>query len=325
MNCEIKTILLLLTYRCNLHCKYCFYNIDDIQHSGIKDLKVKRDELTEDEIYKMIIQPAKELDVKRIIFSGGEPMIRKDICKLIHKSLDVGLDSILQTNLTLDISDLLSDEEIMRNMYFRVSLDGLEDKNDNERGTGSYNKTINNINKIIKYYKNHDIKSRLSINTVVTQNNISELSKHVESLLDIGVDDISLQLLSRNRFDNKSNLNKKDINCLIDNLNHIRERIYKKNIKFEVFPIEDSKINFDNLSKWYNSSDFFSWFGCSTLKKRLTISPYGDVFTCIEKPYASLKEKKMKDIIEDERLEFISYMLQNTPCQECFRCCNLEV
>ena len=149
---DIKTIFFLFTYKCNLKCKYCFYNINDIQPNGIKDEKQDRQELTLDEIDRFILQPAKKSKVKRIIFSGGEPMIRKDILQLLRKTIEYGMKCILQSNLTLDIDNLLNDELVMNNVYFRVSLDGIEEQNDKVRGMGAYNKTNNNISKILKYY-----------------------------------------------------------------------------------------------------------------------------------------------------------------------------
>ena len=75
----IVSLRITITNRCNVNCLYC-------HHDGMVRSK---DEMTADELYT-ICKVAKNIGVKKIRISGGEPLIRKDIVEIIEKiaSLD---------------------------------------------------------------------------------------------------------------------------------------------------------------------------------------------------------------------------------------------
>ncbi|OQA31486.1 MAG: molybdenum cofactor biosynthesis protein A [archaeon ADurb.Bin336] len=69
---QLRYILLEVTDKCNFRCKHC-------RVEGWEQIKKP---LTTKEILSLIDQ-AKERGVKTITFSGGEPLLRKDIIELI--------------------------------------------------------------------------------------------------------------------------------------------------------------------------------------------------------------------------------------------------
>ena len=81
-------LLAELTYRCPLHCPYCSNPIQLAQMSR---------ELTTDE-WKRIIGEASELGVLHILFSGGEPLVRKDLPELVACAHAVGMYTNLITS-----------------------------------------------------------------------------------------------------------------------------------------------------------------------------------------------------------------------------------
>ena len=101
-------LLAELTYRCPLHCPYCS------NPSGWKsDI-----ELTSDQWIKTIKEAA-ELGVLQIGFSGGEPLLRKDLELLIRTSRGVGL----YTNL---ITSGLGLTESRANFLAEAGLDNIQ-------------------------------------------------------------------------------------------------------------------------------------------------------------------------------------------------------
>ncbi len=66
-------LLAELTYRCPLHCPYC---------SNPVELAHTNSELTTEE-WKRVMQEASDLGVLHILFSGGEPLVRKDLPELV--------------------------------------------------------------------------------------------------------------------------------------------------------------------------------------------------------------------------------------------------
>lgn len=84
----ILSLRITLTNLCNLNCIYC-------HHDGMEDSK---DEMTSDEIYE-ICKIAKNIGVKRVRLSGGEPLVRKDIIEIIKKISTLKFNDIsLTTN-----------------------------------------------------------------------------------------------------------------------------------------------------------------------------------------------------------------------------------
>ncbi len=82
----IISLRITLTNRCNVNCVYC-------HHDGMVSSKK---EMTADELYT-ICKIAKDLGVKKIRLSGGEPLIRKDIVEIVEKIASLGFKDISMT------------------------------------------------------------------------------------------------------------------------------------------------------------------------------------------------------------------------------------
>lgn len=84
----IISLRITITNLCNLNCIYC-------HHDGMVDSK---DEMTPDEMYE-ICKIAKDIGVKKIRISGGEPLVRKDIVEIVEKIAKLDFKDIsLTTN-----------------------------------------------------------------------------------------------------------------------------------------------------------------------------------------------------------------------------------
>lgn len=143
-----------LTNKCNLNCKWC----------GVKKGK---DVLSYDKIVSII-----EKNKPRFVeFTGGEPLLRKDIFKLIDYCRSKKIFVSINTNGTL------IDEKVAEKLnadIIRISVDGLEKTNDKIRGKGSFKKTLNGINSLKKYNK------KIIISTTVGKVNKNESRKIIK-------------------------------------------------------------------------------------------------------------------------------------------------
>ncbi|QBD77402.1 pyrroloquinoline quinone biosynthesis protein PqqE [Ktedonosporobacter rubrisoli] len=81
-------LLAEVTYRCPLHCPYCSNPIQFTQ---------THDELSTDEWVRVIAE-ARELGVLHLHFSGGEPLLRKDLSLMISHAHAAGLYTNLITS-----------------------------------------------------------------------------------------------------------------------------------------------------------------------------------------------------------------------------------
>lgn len=82
----MKTIDIKVNYNCNNHCKFC------VQGEKRKFF----DDKTTDEI-QLFLRESKPI-YRTVIFTGGEPTIRKDIIDLVGYAKDLGYDVQIQSN-----------------------------------------------------------------------------------------------------------------------------------------------------------------------------------------------------------------------------------
>ncbi len=125
-----------VTRACNLKCVHCYAHATDDGTS---------DELSTSEGRKMIDDLAK-FGVPVLLFSGGEPLVRKDLPELAAYAVEKGMRAVISTNGTL-ISK--STARVLKDIglsYVGISLDGLEPVNDHFRGVnGAFNKAMEGI------------------------------------------------------------------------------------------------------------------------------------------------------------------------------------
>jgi len=134
-----------ITANCNLKCKHCY--------NSYPNKKKKSEELSLSEAKKMI-QEAIPLGLRAILFTGGEPLLRKDLLTLIKFAKSKKLLVFLATNGTL------IDENFTKNFAgivdeINISLDGSSaEKHDEIRGVRrSFLKTIKSIEILSKKFK----------------------------------------------------------------------------------------------------------------------------------------------------------------------------
>ncbi|MBF0474000.1 MAG: radical SAM protein [Nitrospirae bacterium] len=87
-----------ITDRCNLGCLYCKVGAELQTHSE-KSSNTSNVILSYDEIYKIVLAGA-GLGVRKVRITGGEPLVRKDVYKLIEmiKGIETIKDISITTN-----------------------------------------------------------------------------------------------------------------------------------------------------------------------------------------------------------------------------------
>jgi len=161
-------VLHFVTFRCNLRCKYC----------GIWKTKIR--ELDKEKIEELMLYFRKK-GVVFWTFTGGEPLVRSDIGKLVDFATKLFPLVSLTTN-----GILLKDrfDEIKNVDYITVSLDGPEEVNDKIRGKGVFRKAMEGIKEVRKHNK------KVVINTVLSKenlkNNLAGLKEIVRLSLKLG-------------------------------------------------------------------------------------------------------------------------------------------
>lgn len=124
------------TQRCNLKCVHCYAQSEDRQYSG---------EMSTEEA-KTMIDDLAAFGAPVLLFSGGEPTIRKDLVELMKYAKSKGMRVVISTNGTLITEEKAKQYAEVGLSYVGVSLDGGRETHDKFRGIpGSFDKAIQGI------------------------------------------------------------------------------------------------------------------------------------------------------------------------------------
>lgn len=124
------------TRRCNLKCIHCYAHAKDIPFDN---------ELTTEE-GKRLIDDLAGFGVPVILFSGGEPMLRKDLPELAGYAVNRGIRAVISTNGTLITAEKAKTLKDIGLSYVGVSLDGMEEIHDRFRGVkGAFRQAMEGI------------------------------------------------------------------------------------------------------------------------------------------------------------------------------------
>ena len=125
-----------MTRACNLKCVHCYAKASESSHE--KELTTKE--------AKVMIDDLAEFGVPVLLFSGGEPLVRADLADLAKYAVGRGMRAVISTNGTLITKDKARALKDVGLSYVGVSLDGMEEVNDQFRGKkGSFQAAMEGI------------------------------------------------------------------------------------------------------------------------------------------------------------------------------------
>ena len=148
------------TRTCNLKCRHCYMS---------SDAKKYNDELSTEEA-KRFIDDLAEFNVPVLLFSGGEPLIRPDFFELAAYAAEKGVRPTLSTNGTLITPEVAQRIKDIGVGYVGISLDGLQDVNDQFRGMdGAFAAAMQGIKNCVA------VDQRVGLRFTINHHNIEEL------------------------------------------------------------------------------------------------------------------------------------------------------
>ena len=150
------------TRTCNLKCRHCYMDSDSRKYQN---------ELTTSEAKKFIDDLA-EFKVPVLLFSGGEPLIRKDFFELAAYAAEKNIRPTLSTNGTLITREVAQEIKNIGVGYVGISLDGLAAVNDKFRGVdGAFNLAMRGIENCVA------VGQRVGLRFTINHHNFEELDK----------------------------------------------------------------------------------------------------------------------------------------------------
>ena len=297
---HINYLRLSVTDRCDLRCVYCMKE---------KMTFLPKSEILTLEELERLCDNFIEMGVKKIRITGGEPLVRKDIIKLIKKinskKNHTGLEEItLTTNGTL-LKYYAKDLKLNGINRINVSLDTINNKKYNEiTRFGNLNKVIEGIKEAIK----NNIK--IKINTVAIKNfNENELEELIIWANKLNIDITFIEVMPMEETDTSRHLQFISLEKVYQNLN-------KK------FFFTKSNKNTGGPAVYYNGKNISNTIGfitpitnnfCASCN-RIRITSTGKLFMCLgQNDHIDFREILRKDFSDNYIKEKISLAMKIKP------------
>lgn len=170
-------LLAELTYRCPLHCVFCYNPVNYVQC---------RDELSTEQ-WREVMRQARELGAAQLGFSGGEPLLRDDLEQLVAEGRQLGFYTNLITSgigLTDERLRALRDAGLD---HIQLSFqDSTREMNDFLSSTRTFDLKA----KVARLIKQHDYP--MVLNVVLHRYNLDHMERIIEMALAMGADYLEL-------------------------------------------------------------------------------------------------------------------------------------
>ncbi|MDD4902452.1 MAG: radical SAM protein [Patescibacteria group bacterium] len=312
-------LFLNITSYCNSNCVYC--EVKCLDHKN--DLEFERQ--------KKLIAEARELGVKEVSFSGGEPFVYYKVWELIDYVLSLGMELNIMSN-GLMINDFTPEKinTLKKLKRIFISLESADAKTHNELrgGRDFFEKTMAGVKKMLS------AGVKVSFASVLSNKNYSGLADLIKLTEESGVNSVFFQPLHVwSNYDTVENI--KDKEKLIpaeDDFSALRESI-RRSIKLA------KKLGVDNnlpaLKQWVEKYYLYQkgtdkrgrWidnimpsYKCLEIFTKIFIDCDGGVLPCaMLSPQDNLNHKSLKDSLVslDAIKQSIAAGIFPKECDEC--------
>lgn len=280
-----------ITSRCNLSCPQCYIS------AGAPS----ENELSTDEA-KALMDDLASMRVPLLMFTGGEPLLRPDLWKLVGHAQELGIKSAVSTNGTMLTDAVAARMKQAGVEYVGVSLDGARQRtHDSIRGEGSYAKAISGLEACVRV----GLKSGIRI--TATKDNYGEIPELLDLTAELKVPRFCLYWLvpsgrGRSAYEEKQ-LDRGQVGAVFDLL-------YKKakELSPDVMEIltvdapQDGAYLLDRLaadkdSELANALSLLECTGdsCSAGDRVANIDPQGNVYPCQFTQHSDMRIGNVRD------------------------------
>jgi 12,18-didecarboxysiroheme deacetylase len=161
-----------VTRRCNLKCVHCYAHAKNRHFDN--ELSTEQG--------KALINDLADFGSPVMLFSGGEPLVRKDLPQLAAYAVEKGMRAVISTNGTLITPAMARTLKEIGLSYVGISLDGMQEINDRFRGVkGAFKSALEGI----KNSQNAGIK--VGLRFTVNRFNVEEIPKIFQLLEEMDI------------------------------------------------------------------------------------------------------------------------------------------
>jgi MoaA/NifB/PqqE/SkfB family radical SAM enzyme len=311
---QIQAAHFQLTVRCNLSCSFCGQSRG---MAGCASNEFSVDQWLDFASQLREISPV----VPTLTLWGGEPMLYGNFNELAVKLHDCGH----QLNIVTNATQIEKSCDVLNNCFEKifVSLDGLKEEHDAVRGSGVFDKVMENL-KLLK-----DRKGKLVFLCTVSDVNVKKIPDLLPQMTELGSDEIVLQQLmyltageieDYRRFSQKSF--KKDYPELA-NWQRDDDTQYRSQLNEMLGVIRDRKYNipvvFTGHSYWFSPDAQ----PCRKSAERIHIRHDGEVGFCTDYfgfSAGNVKNNTIKEILSGEKAQAFYDAVKQDKLSVCRHC-----
>ena len=295
-----------LTAECNLSCRHCYAAGSSQGGNGTISTDTAKE----------FIDDISAMGIPALLFSGGEPLLRKDIFELGYYASKKDIYTALSTNGTLITEGAVKGIKDAGFRYVGVSLDGLEITHDNFRSSeGSFNLSIKGIENCIR----HDIKT--GVRFTLSKYNYKDLDRLMTFLARKGVSRFCLYHLvysKKSKASPEDDIDSRLRRDILDSFFSTVEKIAGKGINMEILTVDNHadgiylscRLKEKNTDLGLRAEKLFSsGSGCSAGRGIASVDSRGDVHPCQFWGHTSLgniNEKRFSEIWNDSDNDFLN-------------------
>ena len=175
---SLRNVFLHVTKACNLRCEYCYFSAS----------RPMPDEMTAEE-FDRLWPDMVAISPQKVVFTGGEPLLRPDILDLLRGLRDADPDHLVLR--CLNTNGHLVTKELARELVgladeVRVSLDALPRRNDALRGEGNFDAAM----RALDHYYSVGFEPKVLV--TVTSQSIDDLEELICLLIEKRITRINL-------------------------------------------------------------------------------------------------------------------------------------
>ena len=303
---------LAVTYKCNLKCAFCYAGCN-LTHNPINSDK----ELTTNELKEIISRIFHQAKVPSISFTGGEPVLRKDLPELITFAKTLGMRVNLISNGTL-VNKAKADELLAAGLdSVQISIEGVDARTHDKLvgKQGAFELSV----AAVKILKNTGIHTHT--NTTLNRNNIEQAALFPAFVKQqLGLNKFSMNMM----IPSGSVSGNENLKLFYSEMGHYIEGI-----------IAESKIQGVEFM-WYSPIPICMFNtithglgnkGCSACDGLISVAPNGDILPCAsyDKSVGNLLQKDFKTNWHSEPANYFRQkQFAHSYCKLCehFMLCN---
>lgn len=287
---EIDYLRVSVTDKCNLRCIYC---MDEKDNTFLKN----DEKLTDDEIYR-VVKESSELGIKKVRITGGEPLVRPDLVKLVSKINNIpGIEEIYLTTNGILLADMIDELAFNGLKGVNISLDSLKEERFNKlTRLGKLNKVLEAIDKAIT------LGVKVKLNTVIVNDiNKDEIIDFVNLTKEKNIDVRFIELMPIGIAINyKGATNEEVLKVIFENYSDYEEVVRSKSSgPASYIKLKDAKGKIGFISAISNCF-------CEECN-RIRLTPEGFLKQCLHFDYGVDLKGKLRTGISDEELRKLIY------------------